>query len=498
MKKIILTVVCLAMSFIALPAQDIKDRASYTLNIDQNLWYNTDNAAGLSRDDLASWRDVSFNYALQAGAFTDSWSARTQSEFNLSGDTFMDIEGFKVAADVYLGHDGLKRTRFNNSLYELKWDMPFFVALNSEEPMKWGRNRATVNVSASTPLLFDDMFTFGLNLGLEGRTAAKKAGPSARYSDLTVRLSPSATLAIDPDNVVGLAIYYETNPARSVIAKGQDVTTVAILQGLGEFLPRTAGGESGFGPLKLSSYLIGAGAQFCHTGDAADFMAEASLRKGASSSTASDNLIGTVDKYLIGAHFQGLFGDERNKKLTLDFDYNLNYWIKPLGSRTIANNNLIDANLEYTSYTRAKRGEAFDWMFGAGIDFWSLSLKRVVPDGLLTGVKILPYAFLGKNLALSKEESLFVKANLGYNFSINSDYQYGGLGTAGNYFVNYMYDEEVDYLSRYFLATKLDATYTYQVNTFFAAYASLGVGYQKPMGVKGSRLAMLLSVGVMF
>ena len=72
------------------------------------------------------------------------------------------------------------------------------------------------------------------------------------------------------------------------------------------------------------------------------------------------------------------------------------------------------------------------------------------------------------------------------------------MGITGNYFVNYMYDDEADYLSRYFLRAKLDATYTYQVNTFFAGYASLGVAYLKPMGVKGSRLAMLLSLGVMF
>ena len=81
---------------------------------------------------------------------------------------------------------------------------------------------------------------------------------------------------------------------------------------------------------------------------------------------------------------------------------------------------------------------------------------------------------------------------------MNADYEYNGKNTEGNYFVHYMYDDEADYLGRYFLRTKLDATYTYQVNTFFSAYASMGGALFKPMGVKGSRLAMLFSLGVMF
>ena len=496
MKRIFLTALCLCVA-VASGAQDIKDRAAYQLNIDRGLWYNTSSAAGLGRSDMASWRDVSLAFGLESGKFTDSWNGRSQTAFSLKGNTLMDIGSFRVAAEVDVEHNTVRRSKYNNSMYQLDWDMPFFVALNSDELMRWGRTSADLNVRATTPLVLDDMFTFGINLGLGARFANKYASPSAHYSDFTFKLSPSATMAIDDDNIVGLAIFYETNPARSVLARGEDATAVAMMQGLGSFNPRSAGGEAGVGTLMFNTYTVGAGVQYNRLGDDAEFLADLYLKKGASSLEAKDVLQGSVDRFMIGTKLQALFGAKFNRKLTLDFNYNLNYWLKGVNKTTFANNGIIDSKLDYTVYTGVDES-SFDWTFGAGIDFKSLSLKRVVPDGKLTAVHILPYAFLGKNIHLSKEETLLVKAELGYNFSVNADYEYSKEETAGNYFVNYMYDDEAEYLSKYFLRTKLDATYTYQVNTILSAYASLGAGWLLPMGFKGSRLAMLLSVGVLF
>ena len=116
--------VCLMAMATAAMAQDINDRAAYYFNIDHDLWYNSSNAAGLALGNMAQWRNVALGYDMATGSFTDSWDARSKSVVSASGDMLMDIEGFKVAARLDMGLGRLAKSRYNNSLYEVSWDMP--------------------------------------------------------------------------------------------------------------------------------------------------------------------------------------------------------------------------------------------------------------------------------------------------------------------------------------------------------------------------------------
>ena len=98
MKKFFLTVICLAAAYAAVEAQEISDKAAYTLNIDRALWYGSGNAAGLARTEASPWRNATAAYGLQSGTFTNSWEARSQTDFGVSGSTLLDLNGFKLAA----------------------------------------------------------------------------------------------------------------------------------------------------------------------------------------------------------------------------------------------------------------------------------------------------------------------------------------------------------------------------------------------------------------
>jgi len=243
--------------------------------------------------------------------------------------------------------------------------------------------------------------------------------------------------------------------------------------------------------------VIGAALQYNHIGNSSEWLLEASLDSWDSSVTENDVRLGKVAKYVTGFTATGLFGDKLNRKLTLDLKYNLNYWIPSLSTRPVANNSIIDGNINYTVYTGAYES-GFNWVLGLGMDMAMLRLKRINPVSKLTSNNVLPYAFLGKDISISKEHSLLARLKLGYNFSAGNEFNYGGDSAEGNYIVNYMLDDEMDYLSSYYLSTTLNLDYTYRMNDRLSAYASLSSGLLSPMDRNTSRFILQLSVGTLF
>jgi len=498
MKKTVLTVLCLVAFLFGAKAQDIDDRAQYHLNIARDLWYNSANAAGLAYSDMAMWRNVWLGYDLASGKFTDAWGARTQSSLSLAGDMLMDIDGYKIAAKVGLGNRHLTKCRYNTSLYEVSWDMPYFVALNSDEPFVWNQLHTSLDVSASTPLFLDDMLSVGVNLKLDILGATKKEEPNCRYRGLAMELLPSATFAIDEDNIVGLSVGYKMKPSRSAVGTGETVSNVVFLKGLGSLDYRLAGGNLGIAPIEYSSGAFAVALDYKRVADVSDWLFELTFDKCKTTVFEDEKRVGAVDKFLTGLSAKGLFGESRSRILSFSVLHNLNYWIEGALATTKSINNQFDANLDYTVYTGVDESGSFDWTFGLGTDVRVLNYKRYVPDGRFSVVNILPYAFLGKNLVLTKEQSLLARFNMGYNFSAGSKYEYSG-DAAGNRIVGYMYDDEIDYLGSYYLRTTLDVDYTYRLNTILAPYASLGIGLLTPMSSgAGSRFIMSLKVGVLF
>ena len=174
------------------------------------------------------------------------------------------------------------------------------------------------------------------------------------------------------------------------------------------------------------------------------------------------------------------------------------YLLETSTLRANTRNDIIDASLDYTVYTGAGADHKFDWTLGAGVDVWSVSCVRSTPEASLTAASIVPNVFLGKNTALTRESSLLVKLDIGYNFSLNAKYRSSSTAGSNNYIVNYMFDDEIYYLGRYYLRTGLDAAYSYNLNTMLTTYAALKAGLFTPIGAKGSRGLLELSLGLMF
>ncbi len=476
----------------ALFAQDIHDGAAYRLNIERSLWYGTSCAAALSREDMASWRNVALGGSITGGSFTDAWDASRQNTMALGGDMLMDITGFKVAAEVNFDADRLHKARYNNSLYSLELDMPFFVALNDDAEFLWKRRSASVGIRAASPLLLGDALSLGLGISLTGKGANKNEAPTARYSGLELGIAPSATYAIDDENTLGLTLSYKTMSASSRINVGGEATSVALMYGLGAFINRWAGGELGIGDISYASSLMGADLFY----NRENLLLEVSLHKGGTTAKEAGTSFGQVDKFLIGTGLKYIAGGDRSSVLNLNLDYNLNYWIK--GGTTIADNSLMAANMGFTRYTDISADGSFDWTFGAGADFNMINLRRYVPDAFLKGTGITPYVMLGKNLKLAHESSLLLTGNLGYNFAFGAEYSYGGSSADDNYFVNDMYSDEAEYLGSYYIRAKVDARYTYRLNTLLCAYAAVGGTTLMPMVNASSRVALALTVGVLF
>ena len=124
MKKTLIAVFCLLIAICGY-AQDVMTRTAYIFNKDRSLWYNSSSLAGLARDDIAQWRNISAGYSLANGKFTDSWGAQSDMGLSLNGDMLMELGTLKLLAGLNLEHKSLGKSKYNTSIYEVSWDMPY-------------------------------------------------------------------------------------------------------------------------------------------------------------------------------------------------------------------------------------------------------------------------------------------------------------------------------------------------------------------------------------
>ncbi len=493
MKRVIVTALLVLLALGRVFPQDIKDRAEYNLNQNRALWYNSGNAAGLAREQMLLWRDVNFGYNIETGRFTDSWGARTVSGFNLGGDMLMDIEGFKVAAKVALNRTRLFKCNYNTSLFEVTWDMPFFVAMDASERFSWRHNEADMEISAAAPLMFGDQLSLGLALRAQGRSALKKADPQSRYGSFDMEMAPGATFAIDEKNLVGMTLRYRFCPATATLtsASGSPVE-VALLKGLGAFSTLQVGGPTGIEPLKYRSTRFGLDLQYNRLDEDMQWLAGLSFDTGATRILEAEHTLGMVDKFVIGLDAQGLLGQEGNHKLNFDVKYDRNLWLEGTGELT-GRCGIIDLHADYTIYTGIQE-DSYDFELGAGLDAKSLSASRVArPEGRFTSFTFMPYVFLGKNTPISKESTLLVKVKVGNNYASKPVYDFDV-----DSMVKRMYENEAEYLGRFFYRSAADAEYSFRMNNLLSTYARLSIGHMMPLTIKGGRFYATLAVGVMF
>lgn len=493
MKRILLTAFCMFMTLGLVFSQEIKDRAEYNLNQKRALWYNSGNAAGLARDEMLLWRDVSLGYDLQTGNFTDSWGARTISGFNLGGDMLMDIEGFTVAAKVSLSRDRLRKCNYNTSLYEVTWDMPFFLAQNTSESFSWRHNEADIEVSAAAPLMLDGQLSVGMTLHTQGRSAVKSVDPRSRYGSFDMELAPSATYLIDDDNLVGMTLRYRFNPSKTTLTSdSESPVRLAFMKGLGDSTPRWVSGAIGAERLDYISNRFGVDLQYNRMWGNRQWLMELSFDTGATRIDEGDFTLGIVNKYVIGMDVQGLFGENRNRKFNFDIDFNRYRWREGMAD-LIGRGGIMNLHTDYTLYTNTKDG-SYDFEFGAGIDMTSTSAKRVAGlEGRFSSLSFLPYVFVGKNIQIANESTLLARVSMGNNYTGKPRYE-----LEGDSVYKKMYEDEAEYLGRFFYRNSADLEYSFHMNSLLSTYAKLSLVHMMPMTIKGGRLCASIAVGVMF
>ena len=493
MKRILLTALCMVLMLGQAFSQEIKDRAENNLNQNRALWYNSGNAAGLAREEMLLWRDVAFSYDIESGNFTDSWGARTISGFSLGGSTLMDIEGFTVAAKLTLDRERLYKCKYNTSLYELTWDMPFFLATSTPESFSWRHNEAGLEVAAAAPLMFEGQLSVGMALRTQGRTAVKSADPRSRYGSFDMELAPSATFTVDDDNIVGMTLRYRFNPANTRLASdSESPIRLAFMRGLGGSSPRWVGGAIGMERLKYTSNRFGVDLQYNRLEDERQWLMELSFDAGATRIKEDGYILGLVNKYVIGTGVQGLFGEDRSRKLNFDLDYNLFNWREGTAD-IIGRGGIIDMHADYTLFTDVKDW-SYDFEFGAGIDATSISAKRVAGlEGRFSSLSFLPYVFVGKNIQITNESTLLARVSMGNNYAAKPRYE-----LEGNSVFKQMYEEEAEYLGRFSYRNAADLEYSFRMNTLLTTYAKLSLVHQMPMTIKGGRIFAALAVGVLF
>lgn len=500
MKKAILSVICLMTAVAGLSAQTVTDEASYQLNKARDLWYNSANAAGVAKGDMAPWRNLSAGYNLGKGDFTDSWNAKSQTGYGASGDMLTNLGGFKLLADATFSRDELEQCMYNTSMYDVRWDMPFYVAMNTRERFPMHRMRAAASLSAVSPLMLNDRFSIALSGSFDYSKAWRLGSVTSDYAAPGFEVSPSVIVVIDDNNTLGIAARYTKETGTNVVSTGDGTSIeVVFLQGLGYYMPRWAGGNLGMAPILYSTDSKGASIQYNHKADAKEWLAEVSLDTGSTQVAESDGgrAKGAVNRYVTKADIQGIFGENRSRKLDLNVTYNLFYQLNGASGTAQGQGSLIDGGLKYTAYTGTGAGNCFNFMMGAGIDISSMDLSRVTNTSF-KALSLLPYAFVGKNFRFAEAHSLLATLNAGYNFAMNTKYTPPASLAAGDVIANFMYDDEADYLHAYYARITAEVTYTFRIGNVLSLYARPRGGYIKPMNADGARAMCDFALGVIF
>lgn len=508
MKNIKLSIIALAVT--VLPVMGHAQSAAETELIKSKaLWFNSNNAAGLSVTPLSRYNEVSVNYLLENGNFKMQQKGDKESNLRFNTNGAVKLGGVSLWGNFSYDNHTSKESRFNTNLFDPFRDMPFYIA--DTVSSKWKRQSYTLNLKAASPILWNTVGA-GLEVDYISNTGAKQNDPRATTYHYLISVRPGFVFRLNEKHYLGLNIVYENSFERDVpTISGQVNQNVFVMRGLGNYTPGVVGGSS-LGIFYYKSNKIGGAFQYGFTGKFSGLLDVKYHYKAEDvfQQPTKPQRMGSVAQNVVDGNLQLMLSGAYTHKLTLRYldkntdgieyiqdiksDAEDQFWV------TIAK--FIKSNYRYKAaalnYDIFKgRDNEYSWRAGVRGEYSDRFDEYYLPNSSLAAENIYGELYFKKNFLLSTRSKFLTGVNLGYNKNLDGHYQYTG-AEADSPVVTELFYNDMKYLTSNYMRLGAELNFSTMVSQKMAFFVKGEVQWMKATSYFDNRIHAAFSVGLLF
>lgn len=496
-------------------AQDVVREPQIEMNLARSLWFNSNNAAGMSVMPLGGYSILGLGYQMNSGDFklTQDGDKENTVGFNTNGAT--SVGKTQLWGTFDYKNIVEKDASFITNLYDPHRDMPYYVA--DAVMSKFKKQSYDLGVKAAFPQLWG-FVTPGMDLQYATHTGAKQRDPRSVTYFLTVKAAPSFVFELSGTSNLGLTFNYEYLYERSTFNRSDTEVDypVFIMRGLGNYTSDVVSGSVGVGTFFYKGNRIGGGLQYGYTNnDGFSALVDAKysykVEDAFQTPTKKQNM-GSTKQDLWGVDVQLLNdGDSYMKKLTLyfldrktdgieyvqelDSSFDVAEWVT-LAKYVRSRYSYTNVGLHYELF--AKQGAGYHWKGGLEGNWSSQSDEYLLPVSTLEAENLSLNLYGKMDFSLCQKNSLLAGVNVGYNSNLSGGYNYTGAYESSETVTN-MYRNDFAYLTSDYFRFGAEVTFSTLVAPRTSMFVHARCQYYSPKGDDFSkRIYTDFSVGITF
>lgn len=496
-------------------AQDVVREPQIEMNLARSLWFNSNNAAGMSVMPLGGYSILGLGYQMNSGDFklTQDGDRENTVGFNTNGAT--SVGKTQLWGTFDYKNIVEKDASFITNLYDPHRDMPYYVA--DAVMSKFKKQSYDLGVKAAFPQLWG-FVTPGMDLQYTTHTGAKQRDPRSVTYFLTVKAAPSFVFELSGRSNLGLTFNYEYLYERSTFNRSDTEVDypVFIMRGLGNYTSDVVSGSVGVGTFFYKGNRIGGGLQYSYTNnDGFSALVDAKysykVEDAFQTPTKKQNM-GSTKQDLWGVDVQLLNeGDSYMNKLTLSFldrktdgieyvqeldsSFDVAEWVT-LAKYVRSRYSYTNVGLHYELF--AKEGAGYDWKGGLEGNWSRQSDEYLLPVSTLEAENLSFNLYGKKDFRLCQKSSLLAGMNVGYNSNLSGEYNYTGAYESSETVTN-MYRNDFSYLTSDYFRFGAEVTFSTLVAPKTSMFVQAKCQYYSPDSDDFSkRLFTDFSVGITF
>lgn len=454
------------------------------------VWFNSDNAAGMTLTSIAPFEAVDVGYHIADGNYR-KYTDGNQKTLGVNAEGASSLGKGKVWGKFSYSNLTERDTKYNAMFLNLDEDNPYFVA--DDQLSWWKKQKYELAVKAATPFLRDKV-AFGVEASYFTESGAKQIDPRGYGSEYGIVVKPAALLKLGRHSA-GLVLDYEGGNMRMTPINNAYMNSKAafIMHGLGNSEASLISLlTTGVGQVFDKKNQFGASLQYGYMSDGLKLVADVygSLRSWDFTHTpARPERIGTTKRTDLGARIQAV--SESNDFLhrivadgslkntdgieyvqIFNKDYNVQAY-EVVGQNVKSKYSHMEADLSYDVFR--KGGDSFDWTAGASAEWYSRDDRYLIPESTFNCGHLYVEGH-GRKQFFMKGLSLVAGATAGYCMGMDGNYSYSG-SSASTVIVTDYFPHELEYqkASWWTAGAELSASFSISARTrmFLAAKASL-------------------------
>ncbi len=455
-----------------------KHAAALELNLIQSVWYNSDNAAGMTIDTLKDYNTVSGAYRHVSGDYKSlqRGDRETSETFNTNGAR--RIGKISLWGDFTFRNEYWTGTQYNTNRFFPSLDMPYYVA----DPNKgdWNKQLYDMTVKAAFPLFWNTL-ALGGRINYTAYKGAKQIDPRGVPIGYGIEVEPAVLVRITGHHALGATFRYRNGFERNTFSnvQGGSSSIVYLMKGLGTFSSGAVSGTSGIGNYYYPANTFGGTLQYSYFGQDFKILAEGGYSSETVEAFQNPTIayrMGTTESSEITAGLRMVWGKKNLHNVSADFSMTDIKGIEYLQERTSGQDEndpyTILATLDMSHYSHTEASAAYDfflrrtsaadytWNFGIDLCYMSRADQYNTPLSVFNYQNAEAALHAKRNIVIKGRHRLAFKAEGGYRYNLSGEYEYNG-ADAGHRVVTEFYTSEHAFYSASFARIGWSAGYSY-------------------------------------